>query len=149
MRKMSMSKPNKARRFREIINLVNNYGTADWFGNAVSSSTKDYRIVKTFPDAGLDIRLYLSDEGKVRLCVYSMCKDMRKDIDTLRKINTHPSTGAEFQNGGEFDKADVHSYNLCHISRCIDWSSMDEDDVVTLCADYSWLIAELHRIAAV
>lgn len=150
MKKMKKSKLNKARRFNEIIVLANSYITADWPGNAaMSSKAKDYRIVKKFPDAGLDIRLYLSDEGKIRLCVYSNGKNIQKDIQTLREINIRPSTGAEFQNGGEFDKTDVLSYNLCHIFRCVDWSSMNENDVVTLCADYIWLIAELHRIGAV
>ena len=147
---MKKSKLNKAKRFNEIIGLVNSYMTADWFENAdTSSKAKDYRIVKKFPDVGLDIRLYLSDEGKIRLCVYSSGKYIRKDIQTLREINTLPSTGAEFQNGGEFDKTNVQSYNLCHVFRCVDWSSMNENDVVTLCADYIWLIAELHRIGAV
>ena len=149
MKKLPRTKANKAKRFREIISLTNEFGTTDWSANAASSSsTKDYRIVKKFSDVGLDVRLYLSDEGKIRLCLYSFDREPKKDVDILRKINIHPSTGAEFWNGGERDRDDANSYNLCHLVRHIDWCSMEEDDVVTLCADYSWLVAELHRIKA-
>ena len=149
MKNSTKSKAGNAQKFREIIRLFQNFGTKEWVKGASVPRGKDYCILRAFKSNGLDIRLYFSAVKKIRLCVYSGGKDSTKDGETLRKINMHPSTGAEFENGGEYVKGGTQSYNLCYLVRYIDWSSIKPNDYVTLFADYAWLVAELHRIGAV
>lgn len=138
----------------EIIKKFQNYGGAGWLDSNPQNpkGDKKYCILRSFKD--FDIRLYLNcndgEEEQIRMSVYSSGKQPKLDIDILRKVNIHPSTGAVFVNGAEKyrDKDEPNTYNLFHLVRHIKWSEMSQNDYVTLFADYCWLIAELHRIGA-
>ena len=143
---------NKATRSKIIAQFLNFGGAGCLDDNPLNpNGKKHYCILRSFREKNIDIRLYLSNAGTIRLCVYSSGENPRADLDILRKVNIHPTTGAECVIGAEKgkDRDGATNYTLFHLVRYIDWLKMTDDDTVTIFADYCWLIAELHRIEAV